>query len=478
MSFQKRPFHRSHSEFSPSPGRLVIFGHSIAPVLASMSIVFVLVVSASVALHAGFIGGAGRGAVGGVDIDAAGVLTDATPAQGADLAAELRQSMQRLDGDLAQASERRVISLAAVQTRLKNLDIGQHVPSDLEYLAGLTKIEAVIVDAENNDILISGPAEPWRVDDSGNVVGKESGQAIMRLSHLLVAMQDVQRGVSEGIQCSIEPTPEGRRNLQSLLSKVRLSSGQNPAYLEPAMREAFGPQIIRLSGVPTDSRFARTMVAADYEMKRIAMALAPSEVQGLPSYLQLSRNASHNAAQNPRWWMAVNYDEVQFNEDKSVWTFNGSRIKTLTEQDQISRDGSAKATGRKDALAQKWANLMNERLEQLLIAKPIFGELANVIDATMVATLIEKENFEHKAGLDLTPMRELAVDHLASFEVPQTISPQCSFIKTRGGWTVTASGGVDIDALTQLDNAKSGAKVDRAELLVSRSNDRWFWDVQ
>ena len=37
------------------------------------------------------------------------------------------------------------------------------------------------------------------------------------------------------------------------------------------MREAFGPQTIQLTGVPTDSRFARTMVAADYEMKRVAM---------------------------------------------------------------------------------------------------------------------------------------------------------------------------------------------------------------
>ncbi len=39
------------------------------------------------------------------------------------------------------------------------------------------------------------------------------------------------------------------------------------------MREAFGPQLIKLTGVPSDSHFAQTLVAADYQMKRIGMGL-------------------------------------------------------------------------------------------------------------------------------------------------------------------------------------------------------------
>ena len=50
------------------------------------------------------------------------------------------------------------------------------------------------------------------------------------------------------------------------------------------------------------------MVAADYEMKRVAMGLAPSQVNGLNSYLEMSKNSAHASNQNPRWWMACDYD--------------------------------------------------------------------------------------------------------------------------------------------------------------------------
>jgi hypothetical protein len=82
------------------------------------------------------------------------------------------------------------------------------------------------------------------------------------------------------------------------------------------MRQAFGPQMIKLHGLPTDSRFARVMVAADFEMKRLAMNLTDSPVAGLPSYLELARNESQSAATNPRWWMASDYDALTRSEDR------------------------------------------------------------------------------------------------------------------------------------------------------------------
>ena len=37
-----------------------------------------------------------------------------------------------------------------------------------------------------------------------------------------------------------------------------------------------------------------------------------------------------------------------------------------------------------------------------------------------------------------------------SYTVPKAVAPQCSFIRGRSGWVVTASGGVDIEQVASL----------------------------
>ena len=60
--------------------------------------------------------------------------------------------------------------------------------------------------------------------------------------------------------------------------------------------------MIYLSGVPITSCL-HELVAADFEMKRVAMGLT-GQVSSLPSYLEMSRNSQQTKNQNPRWWMA------------------------------------------------------------------------------------------------------------------------------------------------------------------------------
>ena len=435
-------------------------------------------------VHAGLLGGGNRQNVGGVIIDGSGVVRDAKVEEKQELAEMLRAQMDPIAGDLQVADELRMISLKGLQNAITKAD-GGPLPTEIEFMAGLQRVEYVLVDSENNDIVIGGPAEPWVVREDGNVVGKTSGQATMRLADLAVAMRGLEQASAEGISCSIEPTPEGRRKLQQLLRQVKLRPGQNPTGLEESMKLAFGPQMIHLTGVPTDSRYALTMVAADFEMKRVAMGLTRSGVEGLPSYMDMSRNASHGAGQNPRWWMACDYDELTRSEDGMAWKMTGRRIKTMTEQDLIEQDGSAKASGKQDRLAQAWADKMNENLDQLSARMPIFGELQNVMDMTILATLIRQEGLAQKAGLDLSVLKgDNSPVKLAAYEVPRAVAPQCSFIRGRKGWIVTASGGVDINAFEvvekqRVDNSvaeMASAKLASKSAKLASKSDRWWWN--
>lgn len=429
-------------------------------------------------LEAGLSSFGSRRSVGGVMIDGSGVVRAATIDEQKELAAVMRQELTPAEGDLGDAAELRMISLKGLQEAIRSsTQSGAAIPDEVEFLAGLQRIQYVFVDQGKQDIVIAGPAEPWKLHEDGSVVGTVTGGATMRLADLMAAMQSVEKARHGGISCSIEPTPEGRRALQQMLKRVKLRPGQSPVALEASMKEAYGPQMIQLTGVNPETRYARTLVAADFEMKRVAMGLRESPIDVLPSYLEMTRNSRHGSSQNPRWWMACDYDSLSKSEDGLAWKLTGQGVKTMTEQDLIAADGTVEGAGRADRVAQQWADTMTANFADLAREMPVFADLQNVMDMTVVATLIVQERLAEKAGLSLEALSGKDALELASYDVPKSVDPQCSFIRGRSGWVVTASGGVDINAFEIVQGQQVDAKVaDVRTVAIAADADRWWWN--
>lgn len=430
----------------------------------------------------GNIGGGGQ-AVGGIVIDASGLVRAATPDQRSDLLNQLRTRLAEPRGEANEATELRMISLRALQDAIRHeAQTGEAIPDEMRMLAGLQRVEYVFAYPEKNDIVLAGPAEPWTVREDASVVGRTTGRPVLLLSDLVTALRSVEPSRHGGISCSIEPTAEGRQKLNRLLSRVRLQPGQNPRTLEPMMREAFGPQTVKLTGVPADSHYARVLLAADYQMKRLAMDLEPAPVEGLPSYLEMAKNDRHASSENPRWWMACNYDALRHDDSRLAWRLSGQGVKTLTEQDLTDGSGQTVQSGRKNRTAEKWAERMTEQFEDLAIEQSIFGELRNVMDLSVVATLIVQEGLDKTAGCDLGVLlgqeSEIAT---TSYPVPKAVSPECSFIRGRQGWVVTASGGVEVTPFDVVESQELDASLTElhakvAENTPERTANRWWWN--
>ena len=426
------------------------------------------------------LGGGLRSAVGGVSIDAGGVVRIATAEERLQMADSIRRHVDAPPAEAARSTARRVISLAGLQRAFDEQTTDGGLDDTVVHLAGLQRIDDIVIDESNNDILLVGPAGAWEVRDDGAVVSVDTGHSAMRLIDLVAALASVEQARQGGITCSIEPTAEGRRKLQALLRRTKLRPGQSPTTIEPAMRTAYGPQMIHINGVPHDSRIARTMVAADFEMKRIAMGLADSPVASLPSYLAMARNTAHASNANPRWWMATDYGPVAHDQNRTAYRITGDRVRTMTETDLIGRDGDVRGDDKADPVAQAWANRMTDTYDELAVAMPVFADLENVMDATVAATLIVQEDLEGRSGLSLDPIRNAAGLEPTRYAAPQSVDPQCSFIRGRKGWVVTASGGVDISGFEVVSNQiEDPAVAEKAEaILASRPADAaWFWDA-
>jgi hypothetical protein len=249
---------------------------------------------------------------------------------------------------------------------------------------------------------------------------------------------------NEGITCSIDPTPEGRQRLQAMLSRQK----QFRPGMTKAVEQALGMQQITITGVPQDSHFARTLAVADYRMKRFAMMLEVAPVEGLPSFLELiqARGGGLNEMM-PRWWRAGSYDPVAKSPDGRVWELRGSQVRVLTEDEIVSQAGDVSGSGQVNPVAQRWADNMTQRYEQLAQVEPVFGQLQNLMDLSLVAALIAREDLCGMAGCKLdTLMGPESTWKTEVWPAPRSVASQSSFIKVKRQYVITASGGVQIDS--------------------------------
>lgn len=395
--------------------------------------------------HGGFCGfGFRNRSVGGIAIDPHGVVTVPAREDASLYLRTIRERTPKTPDALSAPVGLRKISLRRLDeaVRAARRDRYGMLPDEINYLAGLQRIEYVLVYPDEHDIVLAGPGEGWTVNEHGSVVGITTGRPVLHLDDLLVALRSVKHARETAITCSIDPTDEGRRNLDAYLKRVKQFS---PAAVE-GMARALGRQQISITGVPEDSHFARVMVAADFHMKRIAMQLDPSPLKELPSFLamlQAGRTRPTNLM--PRWWLACNYEPLSRSDDGLAWRLRGEGVKAMTE-DELVTAGTVRGTGKANPVAQKWADAMTENYELLSAEESSFGELRNLMDMCVVAALIEKEDLLGVAGLELPALS--APDstlNVATWHAPKSIATQCSFVKAGKEWIITASGGVEID---------------------------------
>lgn len=419
-----------------------------------------------------------RGSVGGVEVDPGGVLTGEPSKLDAKLRNQLIDGLKRVDGDINRVGLR-MISVKGLEAQIaKSQAEGTPLPADVQFMAGLQRLEYVIVDKENGDIILAGPGEPWTVNQAGAVVGKTSGTPVLHLDDFIVAMRSVNDARQDfGISVSIDPTEKGARTLQTMLSRL----DRFHPDMAGQVAQAYGPQEISLTGVPKDSRYSQILVAADYKMKRLSMGLEEAPIAKFPSMLEMARRRDaglKNAA--PRFWMECNYEPVAKNEDGSVWQIRGQGVKTLTEEQYFSKDGKRKAAGKTNKFAKAWADSMTERFEELATAEPVFRELRNIMDMSVAAAIIEQEGMLSQVNLTLDNIagQSEQMVSLPAWNVPQTVPAQCSFVRLSRSWIVTASGGVQVDSWAVASNSEVVSEVGSiGATAMDRTADRWWWNA-
>lgn len=416
------------------------------------------------------------GVVGGVAVDAESVLSRAGQRIDPAAADKITNSLRAADTNIDRVSDLRMVSLKSLNRQIQTcINEGRAIPVEVQFMAGLQRVEYLIVDSENNDLILAGPGEGLTTDAFGNVVGAKSGTPAIHLEDFLTAMRssDAAR-VGQGISVSMDPTAEGVRNLRAYYKKFQFS----PQRVEQ-IQQAMGEHTISLTGVPKDSRYSQVLVAADHRMKRLAMGLERSNASNLPSILEMAEQANAKRMRGaPRMWMECNYQAVAKDEAESIYELRGQGVKALTENAKFDSQGKSQVQKNQNKHAEAWANNLTERFDEVSQVEPVFRDLRNIMDMSVIAAIISKNRMLEKMGLKIDAITGDAVE-MPSRPVPSSVPTQCSYVNIKGNYVVTASGGVQVDCWAVAENTEIDTDLVKtsAVALAAKDGNRWWWNA-
>src|SRR5262249_19653941 len=102
-----------------------------------------------------------------------------------------------------------------------------------------------------------------------------------------------------------------------------------------------------------------------------------------------------------RWWLTMKYEAVLHSPDRDVFEIQGSAVKCQSENELITAEGKRIHTGKSEATKRLFAQNFTPGYAELAQPHPIFADMQNIFDLSLVSAILAKERKEH--GLVWTP---------------------------------------------------------------------------
>jgi hypothetical protein len=337
----------------------------------------------------GGLGGGGMGG-GGVYLDAEGVIRALKKKP-----KSVKTQTVTLKDEIAKRTDLRQVSLRKIDAQLrKHLGAsGKYadLPEELRQMAGLHRIDYIVIDRANKDVLLCGPAEGWIRDIDGRAIGKFSKRPALDVADIAAAFRCVLDGNGE-IKCSIDPLQSGLANLHAYEMPRVTGEDAQAQTVQREVEEVLGMQKVTTGGIPEGSRFARAIVDADYRMKRMAMGL--DRVAGLFTHADAVANLTVQGSTKTnlaRWWFTPAYDGIECDADETTFRLVGQGMKLLNEEVLIDEAGARTGTGKSNPWWDRFSQSFTRMLPQLEKQYSVFADLHNLYDLTMVAGIVKKQ---------------------------------------------------------------------------------------
>ena len=299
----------------------------------------------------------------------------------------------------------RAVSMRNLQRQLKECSARQKCPDIIAKLANLTRISGFIIDQNNQDLLLFG-----EVENKAPALYTEDFIVALRNVLLQYAHSRHRTQYYESPGCSIDPDPEVFRELNRISQEI-LSASSNEKIekgIAQWLSECKQPQQLRVFGVPLDSRFAKIMIEADYNMKRLVDGSIPLNMGNFVSLAdmriaQVKQSFFENKKPpviSPlnRFWFYPGDRGLTY--DDEIFIINKCGVKLLTEITYFSHKNKLMGKNQTDDLAQQFANNFTKFYREIAQQQPIYWDLENLFRFVMLANVMKRQEVLQLVNLD------------------------------------------------------------------------------
>lgn len=430
----------------------------------------------------------------GVRVEPSGVLHKLTSQEHTGRLEELgiRAREALLNGEMANVADLRVVSLTRLEQAVaKRQSEGRAPTVSMRLLGGLTKIENVFVYPEDGEIVLAGPAEPWKYNANGVAVGEVSGRPVLQLDDFVTILRAFSANRQKFFSCSINPRQEGLKRLKDYVTQTSgrpLSPGRVRSWTN-TLQEKLGMQDIVYAGIDPESRVARVIIEADYRMKLIGIGKYDfaSGVK-IPSIFDLMTPQEQQASKLDalRWWLTMKYDAVLHTADENGFEFVGSSVLCQSENQLLNDLGQQVQTGKSEGSNLTFAEKFTQQYAELAKQDVVFADLQNVFDLALVAAILHHEGAAERAGWNFGSFSNDGAYLTAQYNAPTEVNSVVNHRVFRGrDIVVQVAGGVRADLSAVLDNdavtrtaVRMIASAEKVRGDDNLSDRRWWWDAK
>jgi len=428
------------------------------------------------------------GGTGGVEVDALGVLTNLTvPANAKELDQKRYQAaVASLNQDMQRPSNFRKVSLTRLEAEVAKLRAANKpIPTDMVYMAGLTRISHVFFYPETKDVVVAGPAEGVYVNGFNRAVGMKTGRATIQLQDLIVALRAFAPNgpKTQLISCSFDPTAEGLQRMQKAMQHVaqNFRPGDEEAVVN-LYKQATGYQTITINGVSPKTHFAHTMAEADYAMKLIGLGLRDTPVD-ITTFVEKTNPRIAKSNSLMRWFFQPDYSCVHMTEDKQSMQLVGNGVKLVGEDESVNAAGNRKGRGAMNPASKAFTGSFTRMYGKLAEQAPLFAELRNLIDLSIVAAFIQKMDIYQQAGWELKTFGDESVLPVETRSPLEKVAPVVNAFWKGNSFMTPIAGGVSIQPRVALNTDRVSLD-EKGEIQKARDSvevelleaGQWWWD--
>jgi hypothetical protein len=426
-----------------------------------------------------------QGNTAGVFVDADGVLHKREFDPTGQLTRQrINAARQGMDPRLTTRSPLRKVSLNRLEKAVEAALAESRPTEEMLCLAGLTRIQYVFFYPDSKDIVIAGPAEGWFTDASGRIRGLSTGQPIVELQDLVVALRAFPPGGKEGpmIGCSIDPTQEGLARMQAFLGRVgATATPRDTQMIVNGLRNSLGLQTITVHGIPPSTHFAQVMIEADYRMKLIGIGLEKPPVK-LASYVDNASPAQVGRNALQRWYFMPDYQCVRVSNDELAMELVGEGVKLVGEDEAVSRGGERSQAATSNRASQAFVTAFTKVYPELAGKSPVYAQLRNLIDISIAAAFIQAQDFYGHADWKMATFGSESKFPVETNATPKNVDTVVTSIWRGNRLMTPVGGGVEIRAEEAIMASNrledEGGKVEKAhrEVRIELADGQWWWD--